>query len=222
MGLQQALFVLRVGERLGRCHHSCADPHALRAIDQRVGHVRARGDPAGCQHHQRPDGANDSTQKRYRSDHTLVVSARLPALRNHGIDAKRRRLLCLLDGCRLLPHTASRIMQLIDPAPRRNIHVKDDQLYTFGTADVDVSVGRRGAKGGGVMQQVHAKEARRSCRDHPDELLCAGRRFDGIPQDADAACGGNGSNQRRVRNKPHPRADERIPDAVIAGQPRAQ
>jgi hypothetical protein len=108
-------------------------------------------------------------------DATIRVPTHTP------IDADPRGLDRLPHGHCLLPHPAPRRMQPINPLPGRNVEVKDHQLDAFRDADVDVGVGRRRAEGGGVMDQVDSKEARRSFGDHSDELLCARRRLDGVP-----------------------------------------
>ena len=118
-------------ERLGRGHHSCADPHTIRTLRERLGDIRTGGNAARSQNHQRLDRANDAPHQRRRSDDALVVPASLPPLRNDGIDVHVRGFHGLFDGGRLLPNAASRRMQSIHPRPGWNIHVKHDQLHAL-------------------------------------------------------------------------------------------
>ena len=222
MRREQATLVFGVRERFGRGDHPCADPHTLGAMRKRLGDVRAGGDAPGREDHHRLDGANDAPQQRHRPDDALVVSASLPALRDDGVDARSRGLHGLFDGGRLLPDAATRGVQRVHPRPRRNVHVEHDQLHAFRHADIDMGVGRGRTKRRGVMQQIDAEEALRPFRNHADERLRAGRRFDRIAQHADASRIGHGGHQRRIRDEPHPRAHERIPDAILARESRAQ
>ena len=72
------------------------------------------------------------------------------------------------------------------------------------------------------MQQIDAKEVVRPFRNHSDERLRAGWRFDRIAQHADAARIGHRGHKRGIRDKSHTRAHERIPDAILARESRAQ
>ncbi len=151
-----------------------------------------------------------------------VVSASLPALGDHGIDAGVRGLERLFDRGRLLPDAAIRGVQPVDPGPGRHVHEEHDQLHAFRHADIDVFVGRGRTERRGVVQQVDAEKAAGPLGDHPDERLRARRRFDGVAEHADAACIRDGRDERGIRDEPHTRAHERVPDAVLARESRAQ
>ena len=94
---KQATLVFGMRERFGRGDHPRADPHTLGAMRKRLGDVRAGGDTTGGEDHHRLDGTNDAPQQRHGPDDALVVSASLPALRDHGIDARVRGLHGLRD-----------------------------------------------------------------------------------------------------------------------------
>ena len=72
------------------------------------------------------------------------------------------------------------------------------------------------------MQQIDTKEILRPFRNHANERLRAGWRFDRIAQHADAARIGHRGHERRIRDESHTRAHERISDAILAGESRVQ
>ena len=72
------------------------------------------------------------------------------------------------------------------------------------------------------MKKIDTKGIRRPFRDHADERLRARWWFDGISQHADTARIGDRGHERRIRDEPHPGADERIAYSVLAREPRIQ
>jgi hypothetical protein len=100
--------------------------------------------------------------------------------------------------------------------------MKDDEPHSLFHADRDMIVGRRRAERRRVVQEIDTEEAACLRRDHPDQFLCACRRLDRVPEDADAAGIRDRGHQWRVRHESHSSADERIPHSVRARQPRVQ
>jgi len=99
-------------------------------------------------------------------------------------------------------------MQPIDPMPWGNIEVKDHQLTPSAMHTSMCASVVAGPKAVVSWMKSDSEKARRSLRDHADELLRTRWWLDGISQNADTACIADRRDERRVGNEAHSGADE--------------
>src|ERR1700747_763168 len=147
------------------------------------------------------------------------MTARLTALSDYPVDAEfdcRRREF---GRGGLHPHADTRGTQCVDPAAGRRVMVKNDQGHTVLHAHVDMPVRTGWPEPGIGADEVDAERSRSQGAQSFHHYGQAVRRIGGCSQDAQTTRIGYRGGEPFVRDEPHTCADERMPEAVLAGQP---
>ena len=218
-----APLVLGVRAGLGRGGEAGSDPGSVGSLAERVGDSLCGGDPAGGEHEAAARGVDDARDERGARGGALLVGAArmaagLGAGRDQPVDAGvDRRQRSSSEATTIQTLTPARRRRL-DPAGVRRVPVEDDERDVLAGADLDVVVGdgresRRRKRG---VDEVDAERPTSAGPGLVDQRLQPRRRLGGGAEDSETAGVGDRRDQRGLRVEPHPGADDRIGDAVLA------
>ena len=147
------------------------------------------------------------------------MAARLAALGDYSVDTEFDRGRREFGRGGLHPHTYARGTQRADPAGRRWVMMKHHQGHVQLDARVDMRVCAGGPKPGIGADEVHPERPRSQGAQSFYHYRQAARRIGGCSQHTQSTGIGDRGGKLLVRDESHTRAHERMPEAILPGQP---